>query len=86
MDITIDISMYPLQQDYKPLIIDFVKALRQRDEIRIETNGVSTQVYGDYEAVMLALKEEMKRVFEGPHKVSMVMKIVNDDLSGPITF
>jgi len=78
--------MYPLHEDYKPLIIEFVKALRMHDEVRVETNGVSTQLYGLYDDVMYAINTEVKQVFARGNKVSMVMKVINEDLSGPIGF
>lgn len=78
--------MYPLNADYKPSIIAFIKRLRTADDIRVETNGMSSQVYGEYDRVMEVLTAAIKEVFEGEDKVSMVMKLVNDDLSGDIKF
>lgn len=86
MNVSVELSMYPLQEVYKESIIRFVKSLRDHEGIRIETNGMSTHIYGGYDEVMGVLQKEVKPVFEGEDKVVMVMKMVNDDLSGPITF
>jgi uncharacterized protein YqgV (UPF0045/DUF77 family) len=86
MHVSVDLSMYPLNEDYKPSIINFVKRLRATEGLQVDTNGMSTQVYGEYDLVMNTLQQEIKAVFSGPDKVSIVMKAVNDDLSGPIGF
>ena len=86
MNISIELSMYPLSEEYKPSIISFIKKLRERKDIRIETNGMSSHIYGDYDIVMKVMNEEVKQVFSGKDKVVMVMKMVNDDLSGDVGF
>jgi uncharacterized protein YqgV (UPF0045/DUF77 family) len=86
MKISVELSMYPLNEDYKPSITAFIKRLRSYSEVRIETSGMSSQIYGEYDQVMAMIHTEFKTVFEGNDKVSMVMKMVNDDLSGPIKF
>lgn len=86
MRVSVDLSMYPLNEDYKPSIISFIKHLRTTAGLQVDTNGMSTQVYGEYDLVMSTLQQEIKAVFSGSDKVSIVMKAVNDDLSGPIGF
>lgn len=60
MDITIDISLYPLKEDFKPIIWAFLKRLQSHSEIKVSTNGMSTHVYGEYDKVMLILTDEIK--------------------------
>ena len=48
MECSVEISMYPLNQDYKPSIISFIQNLRKDPFIIVDTNGISTQVFGDY--------------------------------------
>ncbi len=86
MKVSIELSMYPLDANYKSSIVQFVKRLRGRKGIQLETNGMSSQIYGDYDQVMEVLTAEIKEVFQGEDKVSMVMKMVNDDLSGEVKF
>ena len=47
MDCSVEISMYPLKEDFKPSIIAFMKKLRKYPFIKVNTNGMSTQVFGD---------------------------------------
>ena len=48
MECSVEISMYPLNKYYKPSIISFIQNLRKDPFIIVETNGMSTQVFGDY--------------------------------------
>jgi uncharacterized protein YqgV (UPF0045/DUF77 family) len=80
MNISVDISYYPLTEEYIPPIKDFISRLNGYDSIIAKTNGMSTQVFGTYEEVMEILVREIKQSFELPHSV-FVMKIVNADLN-----
>jgi uncharacterized protein YqgV (UPF0045/DUF77 family) len=79
MKISVDISFYPLQEEFKPQIISFIEALNTYKKLKAQTNGMSTQVFGEYKYVMNALTIEIERAFENPHSV-FVMKIINADL------
>lgn len=63
MQISIDLTFSPLQDDYEAHIINFIKRLRKANVTVIE-NPLATQVYGDYDTVMSLLTKEMKRSFE----------------------
>ena len=79
MKISIDISYYPLHENFKEEIIDFIGRINSYKQITCVTNGMSTQIFGEYEDVMNAIHIEMEKSFEFPHSV-FVMKIVNADL------
>ncbi len=79
MKISVDISYYPLKEEFKPQIIAFLEGLNLFKDLTAQTNGMSTQVFGDYKYVMNALTIEIEKAFENPHSV-FVMKIVNADL------
>lgn len=81
MECSIEISMYPINNNYKPAIIDFIKRLRKHPFINIETNGMSTQVFGDYDRVMKAINTEIKNTFIKEVKVVFNMKVMNKILS-----
>ena len=81
MECSVEISMYPLNGDYKSAIENFVKRLRKHPFINIETNGISTQVFGDYKRVMNAINTEMKNIFTLEGKVVFNMKVINGNLS-----
>jgi uncharacterized protein YqgV (UPF0045/DUF77 family) len=79
MNISIEISYYPLHDEFVPHILDFIERIRKYPEIKSQTNGMSTQVFGEYEKVMAAITREIGKSFELPHSV-FILKIVNADL------
>ena len=81
MKCSLEISMYPINNNFKPAIIDFIKRLRKHPFISIETNGMSTQVFGDYNRVMKAINSEIKNTFTREEKVVFNMKVINGNLS-----
>ena len=81
MECSVEISMYPLNADYKPAIINFIKRLRKHPFITIETNGMSTQIFGNYKRVMNAINTEMKNTFTEEEKVVFNIKVMNGNLS-----
>lgn len=74
MKATLEISMYPLNEHYEKDIIAFIKRLKSHDRLRVEVNGISTQVYGEYDELMPIIHQETKRVLESSRTV-FVMKI-----------
>ncbi len=81
MKISVDISLYPLQEDYEEPIFAFIKGLEKNPEITVMKNQLSTQIYGDYHAVMSLLQDEMYEVFKEIPKSAMVLKFVGNDRS-----
>lgn len=80
MNASIEISYYPLHDDYISPIKDFIYRLNQYGEIEVITNGMSTQIFGEYDQLMSIVSNEIKKSFELPHSV-FVLKIVNADLN-----
>ncbi|MCP4122958.1 MAG: hypothetical protein GY751_14500 [Bacteroidetes bacterium] len=64
MKATVDISLYPLNDTYRDIIVGFVLSLRKRTGISVETDSMSTQIVGDYDELMKILQEEMKAILE----------------------
>lgn len=61
MMLTLEISMYPLQADYRPLISDFIARLnRNYPQLRINTTITATTVVGEYDTVMQMLSEMLR--------------------------
>jgi len=79
MNCSVDISYYPLKEEFIPPIKDFIRRMNGYETLRVETNGMSTQVFGAYDDVMQALIREIKTSFDLPHSV-FVLKIINADL------
>ena len=79
MNISVDISYYPLKVEFVQPILDFIHRLQDYNELEISRNGMSTQVFGEYDEVMSILSKEIKKSFEIPSSV-FILKMVNSDL------
>lgn len=80
MEISVELTLSPLQDDFEPAVIDFIKALRGSGLTVLE-NPLSTQVYGDYDAVMAILQKEMKIALGAIDRGLLYIKIVKSDRS-----
>ena len=80
MEISVEISKYPLADDYIPAIKSFIDRLNQVEGLTIVTNTISTQVFGDYDLVMDTLKEEMRLSWEQFGKSIFVCKFIGTNL------
>ncbi len=81
MNISVELTFSPLQNDFEDHIIRFIKKLRTSGLTVLE-NPLSTQVYGEYDAVMKVLNQEIRTAFEMMDKGLLFMKIVKSDRSG----
>ena len=80
MKVAVDISLYPLSEDFIPPIDDVIARLNSHADLVVETNPMSTQVRGEYDAVMAALQKELKTTFEQVPKAVFAIKILNNPL------
>lgn len=80
MKLTVEISSYPLADDYLTPIKGFIEQLNRYPSIMVLTNTLSTQMFGDYDEVMQALQECIKWSFEKYGKVIFVCKFLHGDL------
>lgn len=78
MKCSVELSYYPLSNEFKPAVKAFIADLKTHDEIKVEPGSISTRVFGEYRTVMRILTEAMERAFEAPHSV-FVIKILNMD-------
>jgi len=80
MQISVELTLTPLQNDFEEHIIRFIKRLRA-SEFKILENPLSTQVYGAYDEVMPFLTEEIKQAFGSMEHVLVYMKMVKSNRS-----
>lgn len=80
MNISIDLTLSPLQDDYEKHVIDFIKTLRD-SEFRVLENPLSTQIYGELDKLMPFLTEAIKTSFENQDICVLTMKVVKTDRS-----
>ena len=77
MKIAVDISLYPLDKEFIPPIKDVIDRLNRHDKLEVWTNAMSTQVVGEFDEVMDALKQEIGTTFESIPKGVFVIKMFN---------
>ena len=77
MKVAVDISLYPLDADFIPPIKDVIDRLNAHDNLEVWTNAMSTQLIGEFDDVMDALKTELGTTFEQIPKGVFVMKMFN---------
>ena len=80
MRVAVDISLYPLADDFIPPIKDVIERLNANSSVEVLTNTMSTQIRGDYDVVMAALNQEIKKTFEQCPKAVVAIKILNNPL------
>tara|TARA_B100001109_G_scaffold80231_1_gene65607 strand:- start:261 stop:506 length:246 start_codon:yes stop_codon:yes gene_type:complete len=80
MNIAVDISLYPLDNNFIPPIKDFIKRLQENKSIVVVTNPMSTQVRGEYETVMSIIQKEIKKTFLESSKAVFAIKVLNNPM------
>jgi uncharacterized protein YqgV (UPF0045/DUF77 family) len=80
MKLSVEISKYPLAEDYIGPIKGFIEQLNHYPDIKVITNTMSTQLFGDYDQVMHALQQCIKSSFSQYGKVIFVCKFIHGDL------
>jgi uncharacterized protein YqgV (UPF0045/DUF77 family) len=79
MRISVDISLYPLTEDYVEPILAFILTLENNTKLVVKRNSLSTQVFGEYRDVMDTIDSEMETIFEQlPHSVFAIKFIGTD--------
>ena len=80
MDISVELTLTPLKDDYESIIKDFIKSLR-KSEFKIIETPLSTQVYGDFKELMSFLNDNIYNTFLNSESIIMNIKIVKSDRS-----
>ena len=75
MRITVEISLYPLTENYVPPIKDFIARLKNYKNLEIVTNATSTQIVGEHAYVFEVLSKETATTFSSGHNI-FVMKVL----------
>ncbi len=64
MEITLEISYFPLVADYQQPVDDFIGALEKNPGISVEPGMMSTVLTGPYDEIMKLVHHEMKPLLE----------------------
>jgi len=82
MEISIEISLYPLAEEkFKTEIWAFIKRLRNVDGLQVVTNGMSTQVFGDYDLAVSKVMAEIKHVHQTLNAAVFICKFIGGNRS-----
>ena len=75
MKTSIEITLMPLNDDYKSIIKKFITSLRESN-FQILENPLSTQIFGELEPTMLMLIEKIDNIFSACDGIMVNLKIV----------
>ena len=80
MKISVELSLYPLDDKFLPIIQDIVKRLTGDKRVEAIVNTMSTQIFGDFESVMAVVNETVEYSFKTYGKQVFVAKFLNSDV------
>lgn len=80
MNVSVEITLMPLNDNYKEVIKSFIISIRNNG-LKILENPLSTQIYGDYDKIMNLLNNRIKEIFYKNNSIMINLKIVNGDRS-----
>lgn len=79
MKLVVEISLYPLHQEYIAPIQDFIDRLNGYSELITKTSATSTMVSGDMDLVMDILNKEMQYTYQQVGQAIFVCKFLNGE-------
>jgi uncharacterized protein YqgV (UPF0045/DUF77 family) len=82
MEISIEISLYPLAEEkFKSEIWSFIRTLRNVEGLQVVTNGMSTQVFGEYDLAVEKVMAEIKHVHQTLDAAVFICKFIGGNRS-----
>lgn len=79
MQLTVELSLYPLTEGYIEVVQTFINDLERRTGLVIRKNAMSTQISGQSEAVMEVLHQVLQASYERAGKQVLVAKFIPGD-------
>lgn len=79
MYISVDISLYPLSENYARLVKDFIRRIEDVEGTHVVKTTLTTQIFGEFHTIMSLLEAEMKATFEQLPNSIFTLKIVGND-------
>ena len=79
MQISIEVSFYPLSENFISPIDNFISCLKKYDSIELRTNNMSTQLFGEFDDLIKILKVNMDKTLKNETNSVFDLKIVNGD-------
>lgn len=81
MQASVEISMYPLTAEYEAAVIAFIKSLKLKNNVKVVSNPLSTQVFGNLDDILPLLRECMEHSWLTSGKSAFVVKFLPGDHS-----
>lgn len=81
MKLTAELSLYPLSEDYIPVIQAFIAECREDSALTVVSNAMSTQVCGDYDHVFAVISSVLRRSSERFGRQVLVCKLIPGELA-----
>ena len=76
LTLTVELSLYPLTEDYLPPIKGFIAWLQEAPDVHVEYDATATIVHGEYHAVYALLERTMREAHERFGPVVFVSKFI----------
>ncbi|HMQ08121.1 MAG TPA: YkoF family thiamine/hydroxymethylpyrimidine-binding protein [Saprospiraceae bacterium] len=76
MIVTIEISHYPLKDEYEQDVLDFIQYIKSQNKIQVYTNAMSTYMKGDIHDVLELVKKGLLNIYSNGNPSSTVLKII----------
>ena len=76
MKLSIEITMYPLEDKYLPIIENFIEHLKSYNDIKLEIFPTSTVIVGDFDTVIDILSSSIKWSVNNKDKAVFITKFL----------
>ena len=77
MQLAIEVSLYPLDQQYKPYIKDFIARMNKHTDLVVKTSHTNTLISGEFDYIMQIVQAEIKATYEQVGQAIFVCKFLN---------
>ena len=77
MQVSIDVSLYPLNVKFISPIDEFISDLKKYDNIELRPNSISIQLFWDFDDLMSILKIEIEKTLKKEIDSFLNLKIIN---------
>ena len=79
MQLTAELSLYPLSENYIEIVLSFIAELEKEQGLTIRRNAMSTQMSGDSKLVMNTIERLLMRSFERFGRQVLTAKFIPGD-------
>ncbi|MEY3008238.1 MAG: hypothetical protein RI942_2580 [Pseudomonadota bacterium] len=79
MQLTAELSLYPLSENYIEIVLSFIAELEKEQGLTTRRNAMSTQISGDSKLVMNTIERLLMRSFERFGRQVLTAKFIPGD-------